>query len=522
MNPRFGAGRKETSMRLRLAMFVLLVVYTSFSAAASDSLPLSNWTVPQESGPVEGMIDASSGAIFFAMEPCRVVDTRKPDGPYGGPKLLGFRTFDIDNGPCFDIPFEPAAYSLSFGVTETTGNGAYLTAWAAGQPRPNVATITWNEGQTLTSAAIVPAGTAGEIAVYAASTTHLTIDINGYYLDQSVMNPGQALRLYADTPSTVLFIQNMNDTSTGDFTSGLAALMATPQAGPSSVLGAMTAPTSTHNHGVRGSNDGLEHGATGVLGNAGTAYWFTKVPANVGVRGMAAGGAASFGVIGEGTTAGVVGARTDSAGAIQTFAHVGGSGADGLYTPFNLSVAGTKSFVEPHPTTPGAVIKYVALEGPEAGTYFRGRSRIRGGFAVVDVPEHFRLASDEEGLTVQMTPIGQTAEIAVVQVDLDRVVLKGTRDIEFFYHVHGVRKAFRDFEPVQLAPAEQYFVPRSAEDRLDDYPMPEILRQRLIDNGTFHPDGTVNLETAERNGWTRQWEEAANRARHARPSVIAP
>ena len=50
----------------------------------------------------------------------------------------------------------------------------------------------------------------------------------------------------------------------------------------------------------------------------------------------------------------------------------------------------------------------------------------------------------------------------------------------------------------------------------------EEARQRLINNGTYNPDGTVNLETAERAGWTRIWREreeqvkaAAERARAA-------
>jgi len=36
-------------------------------------------------------------------------------------------------------------------------------------------------------------------------------------------------------------------------------------------------------------------------------------------------------------------------------------------------------------------------------------------------------------------------------------------------------------------------------------------RRRLVANGTYNPDGTVNMETAERIGWTRIWKEREER-----------
>lgn len=163
-----------------------------------DPLPLRNWEVrfiPEAPGvDSTGSVVESEGAVtsnaipsaashFIAVVPCRVVDTRNPDGPYGGPKLIGTRSFDILGGPCADIPTNAAAYSFSIGVTETVGNGAYLTMWPTGETQPTVATVSWNEGQTLTTAAIVPAGTAGSVDVTAANFTHMTLDINGYFVE---------------------------------------------------------------------------------------------------------------------------------------------------------------------------------------------------------------------------------------------------------------------------------------------------------------------------------------------------
>src|ERR1700720_4336657 len=45
--------------------------------------------------------------------------------------------------------------------------------------------MTWFAGgQTLSNAAIVPAGTTDSISVFAAATTHVIIDINGYFPEQ--------------------------------------------------------------------------------------------------------------------------------------------------------------------------------------------------------------------------------------------------------------------------------------------------------------------------------------------------
>src|SRR2546430_9615557 len=54
---------------------------------------------------------------------------------------------------------------------------------------------------------------------------------------------------------------------------------------------------------------------------------------------------------------------------------------------------------------------FAALEGPEAGTYFRGRGRFVHGRATIEVPEAFQMTTEEEGLTVHLTPIGGLAKI---------------------------------------------------------------------------------------------------------------
>jgi hypothetical protein len=177
----------------------------------------------------------------------------------------------------------------------------------------------------------------------------------------------------------------------------------------------------------------------------------------------------------------------------------------GVHAIGAIGATGVKAFLEPHPSDPTRVIQYIALEGPEAGTYFRGRARFQRGLATIPVPEDFRLVTDPEGLTVQITPIGEMASFAVVRMALDQIVVKASRDVEFSYLVQGVRASFKDAQPVIR---DGTFLPQSADAR-----MPGALAERqkrvLIQNGVYKEDGAVNMETARRLGWDRMWEKTA-------------
>jgi hypothetical protein len=97
------------------------------------------------------------------------------------------------------------------------------------------------------------------------------------------------------------------------------------------------------------------------------------------------------------------------------------------------------------------VIAYASLEGPEAGTYLRGEAQLVSGEAVIVLPEHFALVTSEEGLTVQLTPIGEWLQLYVVELSPQRLVVREAqgKDGRFFYLIQGVRKGYEDFQPVQ-------------------------------------------------------------------------
>ena len=118
---------------------------------------------------------------FYPMAPCRLVDTRLATGPLGGPSLVGnaTRNFPLLTSPC-NIPATARAYSLNY-TSVPQGPLGFLTTWPAGQTQPLVSTLNATTGAVTANAAIVPAGTNGDISVFVTQASDLVIDVNGYF-----------------------------------------------------------------------------------------------------------------------------------------------------------------------------------------------------------------------------------------------------------------------------------------------------------------------------------------------------
>jgi hypothetical protein len=122
--------------------------------------------------------------------------------------------------------------------------------------------------------------------------------------------------------------------------------------------------------------------------------------------------------------------------------------------------------------------------------------------ATIEIPEDFRLVTEPEGLSIQVTPIGEMASFAVVSIDLQKIVVKASRNVEFFYTVNGIRKGHADFTSIQ---ENDFYLPTSSRDQMLEWD--RLTRSFLVSNRTLTPEGRVNVETAQRLGWDRQWEK---------------
>jgi hypothetical protein len=118
---------------------------------------------------------------FNPITPCRVVDTRNATGTFGGPILAAnaSRSFPIPTGAC-SIPATATAYAFNVTVIPPAALG-YLTAYPTGATVPLASVLNDLQGQIVANAAVVAAGTSGAISVFVPNSTHLVLDIYGYY-----------------------------------------------------------------------------------------------------------------------------------------------------------------------------------------------------------------------------------------------------------------------------------------------------------------------------------------------------
>ena len=124
-----------------------------------------------------------AGLNFYALTPCRLVDTRNANGAFGGPTMGAntTRAFPLSQASC-GLPVLPGAQAYSLNMTVIPqGVLSYLSTWPAGGAQPAVSTLNAFKGQIVANAAIVPAGGAGAISVYVTNTTDVVIDTNGYF-----------------------------------------------------------------------------------------------------------------------------------------------------------------------------------------------------------------------------------------------------------------------------------------------------------------------------------------------------
>ncbi|HET7064966.1 MAG TPA: hypothetical protein VFI49_11890 [Rudaea sp.] len=261
------------------------------------------------------------------------------------------------------------------------------------------------------------------------------------------------------------------------------------------------------NAGVYGYNTGTGSGVFGLNNAGGPGVYGASHGAGVGTQGTSDSNDGVLGVTGGLGRAGLAGVHSgaNAGNGVYGYSPTGWA----VYANGTLGAAGAKNFVEPHPTDPTREIRYASLEGREVGTYFRGSGHLVHGEAVIDVPADFKMVTGAQGLTVVATPSGELAMIACISKSLDRIVIRGSADVDFDYLVSGVRKAYVDFDPIH---ANTSFIPSSL-DSGDEMTaaLPAESVRRLISNGTLNADRTVNAQTAGRLGWDQRpdWNNSA-------------
>jgi IPT/TIG domain-containing protein len=149
-------------------------------AAATVDVVVTN--PDSQSTTLTGGFTYSSGAGFFTLAPCRILDTRNPNGPLGGPAISagGTRTFAVA-GHC-GIPSSARALSANITITQSSSAGD-IRAFAAGGAAPVTSVLAYQAGQTRASNALIPLGPGG-LSIHCDQpfgTVQLIVDVDGYF-----------------------------------------------------------------------------------------------------------------------------------------------------------------------------------------------------------------------------------------------------------------------------------------------------------------------------------------------------
>ena len=92
-----------------------------------------------------------------------------------------------------------------------------------------------------------------------------------------------------------------------------------------------------------------------------------------------------------------------------------------------------KSFDIDHPTPSkkGWRLRYVCLEGPETGVYFRGKLNNENK---IELPYYWRNLVHQDTITVNLTPIGNYQELFVENISNNEIIIRNREDGEVNCH----------------------------------------------------------------------------------------
>jgi hypothetical protein len=131
--------------------------------------------------------DASDEGLFVATTPTRLVDTRLPAAPNGGPRLWdgGARAFAIDAV----VGGSAAAVATTVTMTDTEDAG-FVVAGPARTQQPGTSSVNADAAQrTVANAAIVRASTDG-VQFWTHQATELVVDVTGWFTGTPVVATG--------------------------------------------------------------------------------------------------------------------------------------------------------------------------------------------------------------------------------------------------------------------------------------------------------------------------------------------
>jgi len=123
------------------------------------------------------------GPRLHSITPCRLLDTRGPDGPFGGPALAAgaSRSFAVAFGSC-GLPSDATGLSLNVTAADATDPG-YATLYPGTGSAPPTTTVEFQPGKNRAVGLVLGLGE-GAFSVSSGQTAgsvHMIVDVNGYF-----------------------------------------------------------------------------------------------------------------------------------------------------------------------------------------------------------------------------------------------------------------------------------------------------------------------------------------------------
>jgi len=128
---------------------------------------------------------SGGGLMFYPLsQPIRLLDTRagEPgcDAP-GAPITGGTDRTQLARRTCGNVAIPSNALAITGNITPVPNSGGYLTLYPSNASRPLVANSNFVAGEIVNNVFTVGLGPDGAFKIHAQTTTHVVIDVTGYY-----------------------------------------------------------------------------------------------------------------------------------------------------------------------------------------------------------------------------------------------------------------------------------------------------------------------------------------------------
>ena len=186
-----GSGNIATTVDLLAGGTATFTVNASVSPTATGNV-VNTATIARGDGrrdPIPGnnsaIDDDRPPGSYYTLTPCRLIDTRNPPGPLGGPPLdAGVdRTFQV-TGNC-GIPSNATAVFLNATIVAPTATGN-LRIYPAGTLFPTVSSLNYAAGQVRGNNGVYALNASGQFTMrcsQASGTANVVVDLVGYFVE---------------------------------------------------------------------------------------------------------------------------------------------------------------------------------------------------------------------------------------------------------------------------------------------------------------------------------------------------